>query len=90
MLQSVRRSRPWPISVHTPPEPLGSSTGLDPHTSPQTYDNLADRDIPWQEKKQWTDRAVKYYLTQVDIPRSSAPLDVTMRRAGVMMKPYES
>ncbi len=54
----------------------------------QTYDILADRRIPWSEKKPWTDRAVRYYLGQHDIPRSPAPLDVTMRRAGVMMKPY--
>jgi hypothetical protein len=54
----------------------------------QTYDILSDKDIPWQDKKQWTDRSVHYYLTQLDIPRSHAPLDVTMRRAGVMMKPY--
>ncbi|MBF6649770.1 hypothetical protein [Methylobacter sp. BlB1] len=54
----------------------------------QTYDILSDQSIPWQDKKQWTDRSVHYYLTQLDIPRSPAPLDVTMRRAGVMMKPY--
>lgn len=54
----------------------------------QTYDILSDKRIPWQEKKKWTDRSVHYYLTQLDIPRSPAPLDVTMRRAGVMMKPY--
>lgn len=54
----------------------------------QTYDILSDRDIPWNKKKEWTDRAVRYYLQLFDIPRSPAPLDVTMRRAGVMMKPY--
>ncbi len=54
----------------------------------QTYDIMADKDIPWDKKKEWTDRAVRYYLEKLDIPRSPAPLDVTMRRAGVMMKPY--
>jgi len=56
----------------------------------QTYDILADPDIPWKKKKEWTDRAVRYYLEKLDIPRSPAPLDVTMRRAGVMMKPYNT
>lgn len=54
----------------------------------QTYDILSDADIPWDQKKAWTDRAVRYYLDKFDIPRSPAPLDVTMRRAAVMMKPY--
>jgi hypothetical protein len=54
----------------------------------QTYDILSARKIPWSEKKRWTDRAVRYYLEKLDIPRSPAPLDVTMRRAGVLMKPY--
>jgi hypothetical protein len=54
----------------------------------QTYDILSDKNIPWEEKKRWTDRAVAYYLEKFDIPRSPAPLDVTMRRAAVMMKPY--
>lgn len=56
----------------------------------QTYDILADKDIAWNKKKEWTDRAVRYYLEKESegLPRSPAPLDVTMRRAGVMMKPY--
>lgn len=56
----------------------------------QTYDILSDHDIPWSEKKRWTDRAVRYYLTMQlpGVPRSCAPLEVTMRRAAVMMKPY--
>jgi len=54
----------------------------------QTYDIMSDKDIPWDRKKEWTDRAVRYYLEKFDIPRSPAPLDITMRRAGVMMKPY--
>ena len=56
----------------------------------QTYDVLASRDVPWSEKSAMTDRAVRYYLAEqsAGVPRSPAPLDVTMRRAGVMMKPY--
>ena len=53
----------------------------------QTYDIMADRDIPWAEKKRWTDRSLAYYLRN-DVAFSPAPLDVTMRRAAVMMKPY--
>lgn len=56
----------------------------------QTYDILSDPDIPWDRKKEWTDRAVDYYLATDPLARSPAPLDVTMRRAGVMMKPYFS
>jgi hypothetical protein len=54
----------------------------------QTYDILSQKSIPWSEKKSWTDRSVRYYLDKFDIPRSPAPLDVTLRRAGTMMKPY--
>jgi hypothetical protein len=54
----------------------------------QTYDILSDRSIPWDQKQSWTDRAVSYYLKYDSLARSPAPLDVTMRRAGVMMKPY--
>lgn len=54
----------------------------------QTYDVLSSTQIPWPKKKEWTERSVEYYLKWVDIPRSPAPLDVTMRRAGTMMKPY--
>ena len=56
----------------------------------QTYDIMSARGVPWAEKKRWTDRAVRYYLTMQTpgLARSVAPLDVTMRRAGVMMKPY--
>jgi hypothetical protein len=57
----------------------------------QTYDIMSARDVPWDKKKQWTDRAVRYYVEKMPgIARSIAPLDVTMRRAGVMMKPYFS
>ncbi len=56
----------------------------------QTYDVLAYRGIAWSDKKTWTDRSVHYYLTAQEpgLARSCAPLDVTMRRAAVMMKPY--
>ncbi|MEX2671422.1 MAG: hypothetical protein WD294_04855 [Phycisphaeraceae bacterium] len=54
----------------------------------QTYDILSERSIPWEEKKRWTDESVEYYLNLDDLARSPAPLEVTMRRAGVMMKPY--
>ncbi len=55
----------------------------------QTYDIMADAGISWADKKKWTDRAVRYYLEKnKDVARSVAPLDVTMRRAAVMMKPY--
>ncbi len=48
----------------------------------QTYDVMAFREIPWAEKKAWTDRAVRYYLTMQTpgVPRSVAPLELTMRR----------
>lgn len=54
----------------------------------QTYDIMSDAGIPWEKKKEWTDKAVAYYLKKNPVARSVAPLDVTMRRAGVMMKPY--
>lgn len=55
----------------------------------ETYDIMASKRIPWDKKKEWTDRAVKAYLERMpDTARSVAPLDVTMRRAGTMMKPY--
>ena len=55
----------------------------------QTYDILSHTKIPWSEKKEWTDRAVRYYLDKNrGVARSIAPLDITMRRAAVMMKPY--
>ncbi|MDQ2746133.1 MAG: hypothetical protein M3T96_02615, partial [Acidobacteriota bacterium] len=53
----------------------------------QTYDIMADAGIPWDKKKEYTDRAVRYYLEKnPDVARSIAPLDVTMRRAALMMK----
>ncbi len=56
----------------------------------QTYDVMSFREIPWAEKKVWTDRTVRYYLEMQTpgVPRSVAPLELTMRRAGIMMKPY--
>ncbi|OFZ53308.1 MAG: hypothetical protein A2428_10180 [Bdellovibrionales bacterium RIFOXYC1_FULL_54_43] len=53
-----------------------------------TYDILSAKDIPWEKKKAWTDKAVKHYLDKLDIAFSPAPLDYTMRRAGTIMKPY--
>lgn len=55
----------------------------------QTYDIMASPNVAWDQKKEYTDRAVKYYLEKnPDVARSIAPLDITMRRAAVMMKPY--
>ncbi len=55
----------------------------------QTYDIMAATSVDWKDKKAMTDRAVAYYLKKMpDVARSVAPLDITMRRAGVMMKPY--
>jgi hypothetical protein len=54
----------------------------------QTYDILADFSIPWDQKRAWTDRSVEAYLARNPVARSCAPLDVTMRRAATMMKPY--
>lgn len=55
----------------------------------QTYDIMASQRVPWDKKKEWTDRAVKYYLERNKaVARSVAPLDITMRRAATMMKPY--
>lgn len=54
----------------------------------QTYDIMSDTTIPWSRKRAYLTRAVDYYLSAHDVGFSCAPLDVTMRRAGVMMKPY--
>lgn len=58
------------------------------HHHEQTYDILSDTDVPWSKKADLTKDAVDYYLARSDAARSPAPLDVTMRRAAVMMKPY--
>lgn len=55
----------------------------------QTYDIMASKKVSYAQKKAMTDKAVRYYLEKdPDVARSVAPLDITMRRAGVMMKPY--
>lgn len=56
----------------------------------QTYDIVSAGSVPWDKKAEYTNKAVDWYLHKelAGIPRSPAPLDVTMRRAGVMMKPY--
>ncbi len=55
----------------------------------QTYDILSDPDIPWNKKANFTRDSVQWYLEKLkDTARSPAPLDVTLRRAAVMMKPY--
>ncbi|MFP5384832.1 MAG: hypothetical protein ACLGHN_02050 [Bacteriovoracia bacterium] len=54
----------------------------------QTYDIMSYDKIKPEEKRAWTKRAEDFYLKNFDLPRSIAPLEVTMRRAGVMMKPY--
>lgn len=56
----------------------------------QTYDVLSSPDIPWDRKKEYTDKTVEYYLKHDRFARSPAPLDITMRRANTMMKPYFS
>jgi hypothetical protein len=56
-----------------------------------TQDVLADADIPWDEKDVALQEVYDIYLDNYsDIALSPAPLDVTMRRAAVMMKPYFS
>lgn len=55
----------------------------------QTYDILSDADVAWERKAEVTRTAVEWYLDKLrETARSPAPLEVTMRRAGVMMKPY--
>ncbi|MEM7724958.1 MAG: hypothetical protein AAF208_01135 [Cyanobacteria bacterium P01_A01_bin.45] len=54
-----------------------------------TEDVMSDKDIPWNKKEKTLKEAYKLYRKKYkDIAFSPAPLDVTMRRAGVMMKPY--
>ena len=54
-----------------------------------TEDILADKDIPWSQKEKELEKIYEYYKsTYKDVALSPAPLDVTMRRAGVMKKPY--
>lgn len=51
---------------------------------------MACRGIHWSDKTHWTDRAVRDHVRQrtAGLPGSVAPLEVTLRRAGLMMKPY--
>lgn len=59
------------------------------HHHEMTYDIMSEKAIAWDRKKEWTDRAVDVYLHRDrEIARSPAVLDLTMRRAGVLMKPY--
>jgi hypothetical protein len=44
-------------------------------------DVLSSKDVPWERKKEFTDRSVRFYLEKNELTRSPAPLDVTMRRA---------
>lgn len=54
-----------------------------------TEDVMSDKDIAWDKKEEKLQETYNYYRkTYKDIALSPAPLDVTMRRAGVMMKPY--
>ncbi len=54
-----------------------------------TEDVMSDQDVAWEEKGETLQEAYEYYISKYpDIALSPAPLDVTMRRAGVMMKPY--
>ena len=56
-----------------------------------TEDIMSDADIPWNEKEATLKEAYEYYRkTYKDIVLSPAPLDVTMRRTAVMIKPYFS
>lgn len=54
----------------------------------QTSDIMSDDGIAWPDKKREIDEAVRYYLEKNDVAFSPAPLDVTMRRVAIMMKPY--
>lgn len=53
-----------------------------------TYDVLASQLVPWDQKGVQLQRMVDHYLTANDVALSCAPLDLVMRRTGVMMKPY--
>jgi hypothetical protein len=56
-----------------------------------TQDILADEDIAWEDKDAELKAIYEVYQKRYsDVALSSAPLDVTMRRAAVMMKPYFS
>lgn len=55
-----------------------------------TEDIMSDASIPWDQKGEMLRGAYDYYRSRPNSSLSPAPLDVTMRRAGVMMKPYFS
>lgn len=56
-----------------------------------TENVLADKNTPWDKKERELNNVYEYYQsTYEDIALSPAPMDVTMRRAAVMMKPYFS
>jgi hypothetical protein len=56
-----------------------------------TEDVLADPDIAWEDKDAELNAIYELYQERYsDVALSPAPLDVTMRRAAVMMKPYFS
>ena len=56
-----------------------------------TQDIMADADIPWDQKDEELKKIYKVYRDRYSkVALSPAPLDVTMRRAAVMMKPYFS
>lgn len=59
------------------------------HHHEMTYDILSEKSIPWDQKREWTDHAVEVYLERYrEVARSPAVLEMTMRRAATMMKPY--
>jgi hypothetical protein len=39
----------------------------------QTYDIMAEQSIPWDRKKEYTDRAVRYYLDTLTFPAARRP-----------------
>lgn len=53
-----------------------------------TYDVMSSHQVDWDGKAELTAKTVRAYLDRDPLARSPAPLDVTMRRANVMMKPY--
>ena len=56
-----------------------------------TQDIMSDADIPWDQKDEELKKIYKVYRDRYSkVALSPAPLDVTMRRAAVMMKPYFS
>lgn len=54
----------------------------------ETYDILADDHLDWNAKHAAVEEVTAQYLHTNDVALSCAPLDLVMRRTGVMMKPY--